>query len=115
MEEKFSQIGLAHLPSMRHNRSEANALANLNLEVPDDLARTLAGIAAAQHKSIQQLAIERLSSLVEVSPERGVASAAAVLQAMNEPPHLSGSDVDQLEAAIADGRLPIRTRELFPD
>ena len=35
-------------------------MADLNLEVPDDLARTLAGIAAAQHKSIQQLAIERL-------------------------------------------------------
>jgi hypothetical protein len=115
MEEKFSQIGLAHLPGMRHNGTEANAMANLNLEVPDDLARTLAGIAAAQHKSIQQLAVERLSSLVEASPERGVGSATALLQAMNEPPHLSGPDVDQLEAAIADGRLPIRTRELFPD
>lgn len=52
---------------------------------------------------------------MEVGPERGVVSAAAVLQAMNEPPHLSGSDVDQLEAAKADGRLPIQTRELFPD
>jgi hypothetical protein len=69
-----------------------------------------ARIAAAQHKSIQQLAIERLSSLVEVGPERGVGSAAAVLQAMNDPPQLSGPDVDQLEAAIADGRLPIQTR-----
>ena len=90
-------------------------MANLNLEVPDDLARTLAGIAAAQHKSIQQLAIESLISLVEASPERGVCSPAAVLHAMNELPHLSGADVDQLEAAIADGRLPIQTRDIFPD
>jgi len=52
---------------------------------------------------------------MEVGPECGVGSAAAVLQAINEPPHPSGPDVDQLEAAIADGRLPIQTRELFPD
>jgi hypothetical protein len=44
-------------------------MANLNIEAPDHVVRSLEGIAAAQRKSIQQLALERLSSLVEVIPE----------------------------------------------
>ena len=83
-------------------------MANLNIEVPDDLARSLEGIAAAQRKSVQQLALERLKSLVEVIPE-----ARAVLRVIHEPPHLSSADVDELDAAILSGRLPIRTRDLF--
>ena len=90
-------------------------MTNLIIEVPDDLARSLEGIAAAQNKSIQQLAVERLRALVESSLEHRVGSAAAVLRAMEEPPHLSDSDVDDLDAAIAGGRLPVQTRDLFPD
>ena len=90
-------------------------MTNLIIEVPDDLARSLEDIAAAQNKSIQELAIERLRALVESSLEHRVGSAAAVLRAMHEPPHLSDSDVDELDAAIAGGRLPVRTRDLFPD
>ena len=88
-------------------------MTNLIIEVPDDLARSLEGIAAAQHKSIQQLAIERLRSLLEVSPEHRAGSAAAVLRAMREPPHPSASDVDEPDAAITAGRLPVRTDGLF--
>jgi len=87
----------------------------MTIEVPDELARSLEGIAAAQNKSIQQLAVERLRSLVESSLEHRADSAAAVLRAMQEPPHLSDSDVDELDAAIAGGRLPVHTRDLFPD
>jgi hypothetical protein len=90
-------------------------MANLIIEVPDDLVRSLEGIAAAQRKSIQQLALERLSSLVEVIPEPRVGSLAAVLRTMQESPHPSVADVDELDAAIAAGRLPIRTRDLFSD
>ena len=43
-------------------------MTNLNIEMPDDLARSLEGIAAAQRKSIQQLALERLISLVKEHP-----------------------------------------------
>jgi hypothetical protein len=80
-------------------------MANLSIEMPDDLARSLAGIAAAQHKSLQQLAVERLSSLVEAGSEHPAGSAPAVLRAMREPPHLSLADVAALDAAIAAGRL----------
>ena len=34
-------------------------MTNLIIEVPDDLARSLESIAAAQRKSLQQLALER--------------------------------------------------------
>ena len=79
-------------------------MTNLIIEVPDDLADSLEGIAAAQNKSIQQLAVERLRSLVESSLEHRAGSAAAVLRAMQAAPHLSDSDVDELDAAIAGGR-----------
>jgi hypothetical protein len=92
---------------------ERTQMAKLIIEVPDELVRSLEGIAAAQRKSVQQLALERLSSLVEVIPEPRAGSPAAVVQAMQEPPHPSSADVDELDAAIALGRLPIRTRDLF--
>jgi hypothetical protein len=87
-------------------------MANLNIEVPDHVVRSLEGIAAAQRKSIQQLALERLSSLVEVVPKARAGSPTAVLRAMQEPPHPSSADVDELDAAMLAGRLPIRTRGL---
>ena len=88
-------------------------MANLNIEVPDDLVRSLEGIAAAQRKSIQQVALERLKSLVEVIPDARAGSPAVVLRVMQESPHPSSADVDELDAAILAGRLPIRTRDLF--
>ena len=87
-------------------------MANLNIEVPDHVVRSLEGIAAAQRKSIQQLALERLSSLVEVVPKSRAGSPTAVLRAMQEPPHPSSADVDELDATMLAGRLPIRTRGL---
>jgi hypothetical protein len=90
-------------------------MANLTIEVPDGLVSSLEAMAAAQRKSVQQLALERLSSLVECSPEPRAGSPAALLRAMREPPHPSAEDVDELDASIAAGRLPIRTRDLFSD
>ena len=88
-------------------------MADLIIEVPDELVRSLEGIAAAQRKSIQQLALERLSSLVEGTPQLAAGSPGAVLRAMGEPPYPSSTDVDELDASIAAGRLPIRPRDLF--
>jgi hypothetical protein len=87
-------------------------MANLNIEVPEDLVRSLEGIAAAQSKSVQQLALERLQPLVEAIPGARVGSPAAVLRVMREPPHPSAADVDELDAAVLTGRLPIRTSGL---
>jgi hypothetical protein len=64
-------------------------MANLIIEMPDGLARRLEGMAAAQHKTVPELAVERLSSLVGMSAEAPAGSASAVLRAMMEPPHPS--------------------------
>ena len=90
-------------------------MANLNIEMPDDLVRSLEGIAAAQRKSVQQLALEQLSSLIGVNSDSRAGSPAAVLRAMQEPPHPNSADVDELDAAIAAGRLAVRTRDLFSE
>ena len=42
---------------MRHNRKGVNRMTNLIIELPDDLVLSLQGIAAAQRKSLQQLAL----------------------------------------------------------
>ena len=76
-------------------------MASLKIELPDELERTLAGIAEAQHKSLQELAMERLLTLVDAQQNECAGSAAALLRVMREPPHLSVEDVDELDAAIA--------------
>ena len=99
---------------VRHNKNrERVQMPNLIIEIPDDLARSLEGIAAARRKSVQQLALEQLSSLVATIREPRTGSPATILQAMQAPPHLSSADVDDLDAAIAAGRLPVRTHDLF--
>ena len=80
----------------------------MTIQIPDDLARGLEGLAAAQRKSVEQLALERLRSLLDAasSPE-------AVLRAVRELPHPSSSAVDDLDAAIAAARLPVRDQGAF--
>jgi hypothetical protein len=80
----------------------------MTIKIPDDLARRLEGIATSQKKDVQQVAIEGLRSLVG-----GAGSPGSILRAMREPPHLRSSAVDDLEAAIADGRLPVRAQGAF--
>ena len=80
----------------------------MTIKIPDDLARRLEDIATSQKKDAQQVAIEGLRSLVG-----GAGSPGSILRAMSEPPHLIPSAVDDLEAAIADGRLPVRAQGAF--
>jgi hypothetical protein len=108
------EVGLWLFAGIRHNRMEV-ALANLIIDMPDDLARLLEGIAAAQHISVEQLAVERLRSLVETSVDFPAGTAAAVLRAMRQSPHPSASDVAELEGAIATGRMPTQTRDPFSE
>lgn len=90
-------------------------MANLTINMPDHLARSLEGIAAAQQKTVEQLAVEQLSSLVRTEGEPPAGSAAGLLRAMQQPPHPSGADVAELESAIAAARIPMHKRDLFND
>jgi hypothetical protein len=80
----------------------------MTIQIPDDLARGLEGIAAAQQKSVEQVALESLRSLFDraSSPE-------VVTRAVRELPHPSAAAVDDLEAAIAAARLPVRDQGAF--
>lgn len=40
-------------------------------------------------------------------------SPVAIRQAMHEPPHLTEEDVDELERAIEEARLPLRQEGVF--
>jgi hypothetical protein len=87
----------------------------LLLEMPDDLARNLAGVAEAQRKTIEQVAIDRLRSLQEAS-EMASGSPSAVLRAMLDAPHPAISDVEALDAAIGAGRSPaLAARDVFAE
>ena len=80
----------------------------MTIQIPDDVAQGLEGIAAAQQKSAEQVALEGLRSLVDraSSPE-------IVLRAVRELSHPSAAAVDDLEAAIAAARLPMRDQSAF--
>ena len=78
------------------------------IEIPDDLARGLENIAAAQRKSVAQLAVERLRASIELSP-----SPQALLQRLRALPHPSPADVDEIEAVIVSGGLPLAEPEPF--
>jgi hypothetical protein len=82
----------------------------MTIQIPDDLARSLEGIASAQHKSVEQLAVESLRSQFERRD-----SPAALLRAIRELPHPSPEAVDELEAAILAGRLPVRDEGCFDE
>jgi hypothetical protein len=102
------QLGI---PSgLRHNDCRRTLMANLTIEMPDDLVHRLERIASVQHKSLQELAIEQMEALAE-GHEYPAGSPVAVLRATNEPPHLMSADVDELDAAIVAARLPVRASD----
>jgi plasmid stability protein len=78
------------------------------IQIPDDIARALEGMAAAQHRSVEQLAVERLRDHLHEP-----ASPQALLRTIRALPHPSPSAVDDLEAVIAESRLPVREQGVF--
>ena len=88
-------------------------MAGLTIDLPDELVRRLEGIARSQHKSLQQLALEQLKTLAETVSEFPAGSPSGVLQAVEGPPHPLSTDVDDLDAAVASARLPVRARDPF--
>jgi hypothetical protein len=80
----------------------------MTIQIPDELARDLARIAALESKSLEQLALERLESLLETA-----SSPQAILRTIRALRHPSPQAVDDLDAAIAAARLPVEERGAF--
>jgi hypothetical protein len=83
-------------------------MTNLTIQIPDDLAHGLEGMALARNKSVEQVALERLRSLLDRA-----SSPKAVLRAVRKLPHPSPSAVDDLDAAIAAARLHVSVEGAF--
>lgn len=88
------------------------AMLKLTLEIPDEMARILEGMATAQHKTVEELALDRLRSLVDSRDSGRPGSPSAVRNALLGLPRVSVADVEALEDAIASGKLPVSTRDL---
>ncbi len=83
-------------------------MTQITLEISADLAHHLRHLAVEEHKSVEQVAAEKLSLLI---PAPG--SPQALLQALREMPKLEPGDVDALEEEIRKGRLPAREGGIF--
>jgi len=83
-------------------------MTKLTIQIPDDLASGLQGIASAQRTSVEQLVLEYLRSLFDRagSPE-------AVLRAVRKLSHPSSAAVDDFDAAIAAARMPVSDQGPF--
>ncbi len=81
----------------------------MTIQIPDDLARGLEGIAMVQHKSVEQVAVESLRQLVDRKSSPTAISCGTIRQL----PHPSVAAVDDLEAAILAGRLPVQDEGAF--
>ena len=75
----------------------------MTIQIPDDLARGLQGIATAQRKSVEEVAVEGLRQVFgrAGSPE-------AVLRSLRALPRPSAAVVDDLEASLISARLHVR-------
>ncbi len=82
----------------------------MTIQIPDDIARGLEGIAAAQKKTVEQIAVESLRQLFDQA-----SSPAVVLGTIRGLPHPSSAAVDELEASIIAGRLPFRDEGSFDE
>lgn len=80
----------------------------MTIEIPDDLTQDLDAIAGVEKKTVEQVAIERLRTVV-----RHRATPKAILESIRALKHPSASSVADLENAIAAARLPVDTRGTF--
>jgi hypothetical protein len=80
----------------------------MTIEIPDELARCLENLAAAQQKSVEQLALENLRSLYDKAN-----SPQTLLRTIRGLSHPSVAAVDDLDAAIAAGRMPVHNEGVF--
>ena len=101
---------------MRHNMVRwLNVMTSLTIQIPDDMARSLQGIAASRQKTLEELAFEGLASFTRPAPRHPRGSPAALLQVMRNPPRLSKDDVDALDAAMASAQQPAEDGDIFSE
>ena len=80
-------------------------MTQITIEVPDDLARRFEALAKAEDKSMAEVVLEYLRPAGEPA-----GSPRAILRAVAQLPEVDPSAIDEMNAAIAAGRLGISLR-----
>jgi hypothetical protein len=88
-------------------------MANVTIQIPDDLQRSLERIASENRQTVQELVLKYVRMVAEIGLESRIGSPVAVLAAMREPPHVAASDAEAFEAALRSGRVPVQAGDLF--
>lgn len=88
-------------------------MTQLTLQLPDRFVQQLALLATEQKKSIEQVAMERLTSALQTELVPG--SPPAILQVVRSLPPLDPEAVDELERAIEEGHLPVVEKGIFDE
>lgn len=83
-------------------------MSQITIEVPDDLVRRLEALAKAEDKSMSQVVLEYLRPAGEPA-----GSPRAILRAMAQLSDVDPSAVDEMNSAIAAGRLAISDKRPF--
>jgi predicted transcriptional regulator len=83
-------------------------MAQLVIELSPELEGALEALAAAQHKTVAQVAVEQLHTLVG---RRG--SPKEVLAGMRAAPKVSREDVQELQRLIREAKTPAPERGIF--
>ncbi len=82
----------------------------MTIQIPDELAHNLEDLAASRQMSVEDFTVGQLQSLFQnrLTPS-------ALFRVLQELPHPSPGAVDDMEAAIAAGRLPVRDQGIFDE
>lgn len=83
-------------------------MTQITIEVPDDIASRLEALAKSEDKSVAQVVLEYLRPASEP-----VGSPQAILRALAQLPEVDPSAIDEMNAAIAAGRLAMSDRDPF--
>ena len=75
----------------------------------DSLANLASQLSPREQLELLVRISQRLGVVLEQPANNLTGSAAAVLQAVSQPPHLDDQAVKEMETAIAQGRLPVQS------
>jgi hypothetical protein len=90
-------------------------ISQLTIDLPLKVAQRLADLAAEQKKSVETVAVEKLSASLETAPSFERGSPAGILLAMKSWPRVNAEYVDEMERMIEAGRLPVSDVGIFDE
>lgn len=88
---------------------------HITLNVPEDLVQALQYLAIQKRLSVEEAAVVELRGLLNSAPARQGSDPQTILQALRNSTAVTAEDVAELNAAIAAGRRPATSGEVFAE